>query len=325
MMEINVKRPCLTAIARRATARPMPLSAIDTNLVLALHALLREQNVTRAGKAIGLSQPSMSHALGRLRAHFGDPLLVQAGHGLTLTVLGTALISPVNQAVADIERVFTLRTLFDPAQSDRVFRVVAPDNLELYLLPAVMNLLAQEGPGISVRVDHLGARWEQALQTGGVDLKLGRKYRIGAGLRSQTLFEERLTCAVAPGHPVEHGPMTLARYAGLRHLLITPTAERDQPLSTPIDAHLARHGYKRRIALSVPHFTVAPFIVAASDLALTASERLLQPFTERLRLRLLPLPFARPAYRLTQVWPERQHADPGHRWFRGVVARAAGL
>ena len=34
----------------------MPLSAIDTNLIAALRALLREQNVTRAGKAIGLSQ-----------------------------------------------------------------------------------------------------------------------------------------------------------------------------------------------------------------------------------------------------------------------------
>ncbi|MFL5305803.1 MAG: LysR family transcriptional regulator [Polyangia bacterium] len=303
----------------------MPLSAIDTNLIVALRALLREQNVTRAGKAIGLSQSAMSHALRRLRAHFGDPLLVQAGHGSTLTVLATALIEPVNQALAELERVFSLRTEFDPAHSDRVFRVVAPDNLELYLLPAVMKLLARQAPGISVRVEHLGARWEQALQTGGVDLKLGRKYKIGAGLRSQTLFEERLICAVARGHASARRPMTVAQYAALRHLLITPTAEQDQPLATPIDAHLARHGYRRRIALSVPHFAVAPFIVAGSDLALTASERLLRPFAENLGLQLLPLPFARPAYRLTQVWAERQHVDPGHRWFRGVVARAAGL
>ena len=46
----------------------MFLHGIDTNLILALRALLAERNVTRAAKSVGLSQSSMSHALGRLRA-----------------------------------------------------------------------------------------------------------------------------------------------------------------------------------------------------------------------------------------------------------------
>ena len=68
----------------------------------------------------------MSHALRRLRAHFGYSLLVQAGHGSTLTVLATALIDPVNQALAEMERVFSLRTEFNPAETNGI-GVVAPD------------------------------------------------------------------------------------------------------------------------------------------------------------------------------------------------------
>ncbi len=49
----------------------MDLPGIDLNLLVALRALLRERNVTRAGQAIGLSQPATSAALARLRRHFG--------------------------------------------------------------------------------------------------------------------------------------------------------------------------------------------------------------------------------------------------------------
>jgi len=63
----------------------MDLPGIDLNLLVALHALLHERNVTRAGESIGLSQPAMSAALGRLRRHFGDELLTRDGRHYALT------------------------------------------------------------------------------------------------------------------------------------------------------------------------------------------------------------------------------------------------
>lgn len=61
------------------------LGGIDLNLLIALDALLTEVNVTRAAKRVGLSQPTMSHALNRLRALFEDPLLVRTTRGMVLT------------------------------------------------------------------------------------------------------------------------------------------------------------------------------------------------------------------------------------------------
>ncbi|PTS74146.1 LysR family transcriptional regulator, partial [Sphingomonas sp. HMWF008] len=43
------------------------LRAVDLNLLPVLEALLRHRNATRAGAEVGLSQPAMSRALGRLR------------------------------------------------------------------------------------------------------------------------------------------------------------------------------------------------------------------------------------------------------------------
>ena len=45
----------------------MNLNSLDLNLLVALDALLREANVSRAAMRIGLSQPATSHALQRLR------------------------------------------------------------------------------------------------------------------------------------------------------------------------------------------------------------------------------------------------------------------
>ncbi len=63
----------------------MNLSALDLNLLVALDALLKEANVSRAALRIGLSQPATSHALARLREVFGDPLLVRSGARMELT------------------------------------------------------------------------------------------------------------------------------------------------------------------------------------------------------------------------------------------------
>src|SRR5512146_428941 len=84
----------------------MKLSAIDTNLLVALHALLQEANVTRAAKRLGVGQPAMSRLLARLREHFEDPLLVRKGRQLVLSSRARALAPSVEKAVAAIADVF---------------------------------------------------------------------------------------------------------------------------------------------------------------------------------------------------------------------------
>jgi len=301
----------------------MQLGGIDTNLVIALRALLNERNVTRAAKSVGLGQSSMSHALGRLRAHFGDALLVQVGRELVLTERAMALREPAEQAVAKLEQLFLRKPAFEPATSERVFRIASTDNLGFYLLPRLAQLLAKEAPHIELRVQQLSDDWILPLQQGDFDLKLGRKYRVPQGLHSQDLLEERFICVVAKGHPMANTRLTTRRYAELRHLAVVPTLTRGDNARGYVDELLARTGLVRRIAVTIPHFLVAPFIVASSDLALTGPERLLAPYLDSLQLRTLKLPMKLDTYKLTQVWAARSHDDEAHRWLRDVVARAA--
>src|SRR5499427_3031779 len=80
------------------------LREVDANLLLSLHALLEERNLTHAGERMTMSQPAMSGALARLRKHFDDELLVRSGREYRLTPLAEQLLPDVRGALRQVER-----------------------------------------------------------------------------------------------------------------------------------------------------------------------------------------------------------------------------
>ena len=102
----------------------MNLNSLDLNLLVALDALLREANVSRAAMRIGLSQPAASHALQRLRDLIGDPLLVRTGARMELTPRAQALRAPLAQALDQVRALF-IPDDFDAAQKRAA---VSPDD-----------------------------------------------------------------------------------------------------------------------------------------------------------------------------------------------------
>src|SRR3954469_11787171 len=115
----------------------MNLNSLDLNLLVALDALLREANVSRAAMRIGLSQPAASHALQRLRDLIGDPLLVRTGARMELTPRAQALRAPLAQALDQVRSLF-IADAFDAARSERQFRLMMPDLAVELLMPPLM-------------------------------------------------------------------------------------------------------------------------------------------------------------------------------------------
>jgi DNA-binding transcriptional LysR family regulator len=296
----------------------MNLQAVDTHLVVALHALLSERNVTRAARRIGITQPSMSHALGRLRTLFDDPLLVQSGRQMSLSARARELLPKAELAVTHLAAVFGARERFDPAVSNRTFRLVATDNLELLLFPSIARALATQAPRVKLRCRNIPNDWAEKLRHGEFDLKLGRGGVVPDGCRTTHLATETLVCLMRRDHPASKRQLTLERYAALSHLVIAPHGD-DR---TKLDGTLAEHGLERHVAMTVSHFLVAPFIVAESDLILTVSARVAKVMARKLGLVTRPCPAAPAPYDLTMVWPSSSELDPGHAWLRSAIERA---
>src|SRR5690348_1345902 len=131
----------LLRFARNDGSGAMNLRSVDLNLLVVLDALLTERSVSRAGQRLGLSQPAVSAALTRLRALFGDPLLVRAGRGLALTRPAEDLIAPVREILTHIEQTLVERPAFDPTRDVRSFAISASDYATLVLLTPFVRAL----------------------------------------------------------------------------------------------------------------------------------------------------------------------------------------
>src|SRR3546814_14328264 len=107
---------------------------------------------TRFRSQIGLTQPAMSAALGRLRLMFDDPLLIRVGRGLELTRKAEALALPLRDALAAVEHTLAQNRGFDPSQDAMTFSVAAPDYAVQVLLSPFFRALSGDAPNGTVNL-----------------------------------------------------------------------------------------------------------------------------------------------------------------------------
>ncbi len=305
----------------------MNLRSIDLNLLVAFEALIEERHVTRAARRIGLSQPAMSNALGRLRRALGDPLFVRTTEGMALTPAAEALATAVRAAFGSLREALDEKPRFDPVSSHRTFNLLMNDYVEIFLLAPLVSRMRALSSGIGLRVH----RWRNLFEpppavalAGNFDAAAGffpDALGLDAALHTSLLWEEKNVCIVRRNHPRIRGGMTLAQYAEAGHVAVFYKAQGPGL----IDALLSEKGYERRSTVVVPHFASVPFLVAASDLIATVPERLALRFAPWLKLQVLPVPLEMPPFRMSMLWHARFQADAAQVWFRDLVAETAAV
>lgn len=297
------------------------LAAVDLNLLVVLDALLAERSVTRAALRLRLTQPAVSHALGRLRSLLRDPLLVRGPAGMVPTPLALALAPRLVAVLRELGCLLAPARAFDPASSTRSFTLGMSDYAASVVLPALARRLADGAPNVTlVARDTNHGEGLALLDAGTAELVVGNFPEPPKRVASEALFQEGFACALRAGHPALAGSFDLDAYLGCAHLNVSL---RGEPTGY-VDRVLARHRLRRRLTLVAGHFLMAPALVAATDLVATEPERVLLPAAARLGLELRPVPFAVPAFAVVQMWPHRLDADAGHAWLRDQV-RAACL
>lgn len=291
------------------------LKKIDLNLLVTLDALLTERSVTAAARRLGVGQPAASHALARLREAFGDPLFVRSGRTMEPTPRAEALRQPLARLLVDVQHLLTQQPTFAPEHSTRTFRLACPDLLGPFSADLLAALHAQ-APRVGLAVIDSRQGPTEAARTGRYDLALGGPGPGGSGIMQRTLGRVRWCVLARRDHPVAAGPLTLERWTAWPHVLVrTGSSSRSY-----IEAALSAVGVERRIGIEVPSFLSGPLVVARTDLLLTAPQALVDVLLEPLGLVALDPPIEVPDVPIVACWPERIHADPAHRWFRGVVA-----
>ncbi len=295
------------------------LRGIDLNLLVVLEALLAERHISRAALRLHLSQPAVSHSLGRLRQLLDDQLLVRGQGGLVLTARAHELSGPLAEALAQV-RILLGPTGFQPATARRTFRLAMSDYGALVVLPRLLRAVRKAAPNIDLTVTQASREAMTAqVADGEIDLALGVFAYQPEEMRSAELFEESYACMVDAATVRDTGRLDAVAYFARSHVLVAAHSERVDA----IDAAAAKAGGRRKIACVLPHWSVAPALIAGTNLVLTTARRSLAALENDPRFAIFAPPFPLPDFTFRMMWHSRTDADPGHAWLRERVTAAA--
>lgn len=297
-----------------------PIAGLDLNLLIALKALLDTHSVTLAAGRVGVTQSAMSRSLGRLRVVLDDPLFLRRGRALEPTPRALDLEQPLDELLAILEHRILAPPHFDPRTSDRQFRIVGADIVDLTLVPRIFRALQREAPHTTLQVLRVVPEADQPEP----DILFGpatlhETVPFTKTWRHQPLFVHRFVSLVRADHPVLDAAWDLDAFLALDHALVSPLGG---PVGL-VDHALRALGRQRRVALWTTNFGNLGPVLETTDLVGTLPDSQARFLCEHFAVRELTTPLELAATDVYAFWFPRLHDDPGHRWFRGLVARLA--
>lgn len=304
---------------------------LDLNLLRVFNEVMAERNLTRAAHNLAMTQPAVSNALRRLRESLGDDLVRRAGYGVEPTPVGLALWPTVRDALEQLRQSLAPGQ-FDPAHANHAFMLAMADATAAKIVPALVDILEREAPGVNLRILPLTTRDpRELLESGGADLAIGHFPGVLAELSAihlqedsprflhHRLYDGEYVVVMRRGHPLAQSPLSLDAYCAARHLLVSFSG---RPFGF-VDEALTALSRQRRVVLTVNQFFTAGQVVATTDLLTVLPRHFVGATGMAHKLALSELPLAVPAVHVDSLWPRQVEHNSAHRWLREAVQRAS--
>jgi LysR family nod box-dependent transcriptional activator len=296
----------------------MNLAEVDLNLLVALEAILTEKHLTRAGDRMGLSQPTMSHTLARLRRMFSDELLTRVGREYYLTPLAVELVEPLRDILKNIELTIERRPVFDPGKDERAFVISASDYATYLVLQPTIEIIQQLAPRVSIQIQPLNRASVEGMTVGDIDIVI-QPTALYPDLPHEVLFTDRWVAVVWSGHPEVGEALSMDEYLELPHVVYGTGL---QDISGLADRALYSVHPEAQVAVTVQSFFLMPLLLGHSRMIALTHERLARRLATIADIKILKLLFETPTTEEAIYWHPRLTADPAHRWLRGVLLKS---
>lgn len=287
---------------------------LDARLLRLLVAVVDTGSITGAAQRLGVTQSAVSHLLDKLRGITGDALFTKSGRGIVATARALTLAERARELLADLER-FAQSETFDPAHWQTTFTIAANDFQRDALLPALMQRLRQQAPGVSLRVIASDVPTPEMLRQQQCQLIISPRPPEGTDIVQKRLFADRYRVFYDPA--VREAPRTRKAYLAAEHVTVLYAPQR--PLD--LDQHLQSKGIERRFRVMVPGFAGLPAFIRGTDLLTTVPGLMREHLMRGLHDAEVPVPC--PTMPMYMIWHLRHHQDMAHRWLRAQLEAVA--
>ena len=312
--KLSRKKPQHQQIIFVTNTNMADIRTLDPRLLLTFVTVFDERNISRASAKLGRTQQGTSSSIARLRDVFEDQLFVRHGHGVEPTPKAEQIYSTVVKVLKSLEELVDAGE-FTPMTVKRSLRIAAADYALSTTIRPIIRELPALAPHLDIQVEAFRGQADPSdFGYQGVDLLITVPDFLPPNLHFTTLFTDNYVVAARRDHPIARAPISLGAFCAASHLLVSPNRG-DRAGVT--DTALHGVGRSRRVSVIVPVFSVAPRILAETDLVAVLPERLVREHEDLITG--LPLPIEIPPFDIVAAWPERVHEDPLSVWFRELV------
>jgi DNA-binding transcriptional LysR family regulator len=234
--------------------------------------------------------------------------------------------------LSNIDRAVQPRSAFEPAEAQRVFRIMASDYAESTLLPAVLGKLRTLAPGLTLDIMTPSDVSFLDVERGKVDMVINRFDSMPQSFHQIHLWDDSFSCLLSPENPVLKD-FTLENYLKANHVWVSKTGmgvgvgvdPDDVQRLGWVDAALNKLGKKRQIRVFTRHYQAAMTMAEQNDLIVTLPTRaaLLKANNPRVVIQKPPLEI--PPLELKMAWSPLLQHNPANKWLRKLIADSARL
>lgn len=298
----------------------MRFRGLDLNLLGAFDLLMQERSVSAAARQLHLSQPAMSAALGRLRTYFADDILVTHGKRMYPTPYAEALLPQVRECLQQVELLLSTSSKFDPAKTQRTFRIITSDYIIAALIIPVVERLSREAPKVRLELAAPAEDSSAQIAEGKGDLLITPDFFLKGDHPRDLLFEEEHVVVGWEGNPLMHSPISEKDLLSAGHVGVRIGRERALSFA---DRQMNTLGKNRRIEVETASFLALPLLLCGTHRLALMQKRLAQRMSENYPIRSCPLPFNFPKMREMMQFHQARERDSGLVWLRSLVMESA--
>lgn len=294
------------------------LNARDLKL---LETLYSTGSVTKTADQMGQTQPTISSWLKHIREQLKDPLFVRTSDGMKPTPRAEEVVGKAREILEAMRHIIDDVPRFDPATSNRLFRMCIPDSAQITLMPSMLGYIRNHAPNVQIEALPVDRQTVRLLESGEADLAFGGFVPdMDTGIYQQTLFDQDFVCLVGNQHPRIVDRLTLEDYQREAHIAVGYGST-----NAVIETELKRQNIDRRVLLTLPGVLGVGKIIATTDMITTMPGQIGAALAARGTVRLFPCPVSMRRIVVRQYWHARFHRDPGNQWLRGTCATQARL
>lgn len=319
MTDIIIEKVEIKKVAEKkvqASNEDNHLRRADLNLLTVFDAVMKLQNITRAARLLGMSQPAVSNAVARLKNMFNDELFIRAGRGIVPTARARQLYGPIRQALQLVTNELPGLS-FNPLSSKRQFSMTLSSPLDLLLAPKILAATRQAAHGVTLHIESvINDNIENQLRYQELSFAIGYRCIERSDFYNQRLFEDELVLVSSLSHPRIQKQPSQSYYFKEKHAV-----ERLNSHSSFSFPYYSNPETQEKICYQGASLMSVMEIVSQTEMIALIPKSLAQANAERLNLKIDGLPWLSNKLISYLSWHESAGKDKGNLWLKELLTQ----